>query len=179
MKTARWTPGCRGCEAALRGDPNGPARNHIEQCRKRFEEAIAKDEKRSRDEDAIMDVEESASKKSKVSESSRKRQSETDIRDLDVERSQRDEEAQASGSGQKRAAEDPPDDSERGERLGVLEEVGTRVPAESRILSLNLLDRIYKEDRQDCNHEDYELVLNALKGFCDLPSVEAGHGGRA
>ena len=47
-----WTPGCRGCEAALRGDPNEPARNHTEQCRKRFEEAIAKDEKRSRDEDA-------------------------------------------------------------------------------------------------------------------------------
>ena len=78
-----------------------------------------------------MDVEESESKKSKVSEASRKRQSETDIRDLDVERSQRDEEAQASGSGQKRPAEDPPDDSERGERLGVLEEAGTRVPAES------------------------------------------------
>ena len=123
---------------------------------------MAKDEKRQRDEDAIMDADESESKKS-VSQESRKRKSDTDHRDLDVERSQRDEEAQASGSGQKRPAEDPPDDSGRGERLGVLEEAGTRVPAESRILSLNLLNRIYKDDRQDCNNEDYELVLNALK----------------
>ena len=155
-----WTPGCRGCEAALRGDPNEPSRNHIETCRKRFEEAIAKDEQRGRDEDVIMDVEESESKKSKVSEASRKRQSETDIRDLDVERSQRDEEAQASGSGQKRSAEDPPDDSERGERLGVLDEAGGRPPAESRTLSRNLLDRIYQQDGHEYNHEDCELVLN-------------------
>ena len=114
-----------------------------------------------------MDIEESESKKSKVSES-RKRQSETDIRDLDVERSQRDEEAQASGSGQKRAAEDSAtDDSESRRRLGVLEEVGARAPADLRILSLNLLDQIYKGDLQDCNHKDYELVLNALKSFGD------------
>ena len=77
------------------------------------------------------DVDERESKKSKVSETSQKRKSEDDHRDLDVEGSQRDEQAQASsGSGQKRPAEDPPDDSERGERLGILDEAGTRVPVE-------------------------------------------------
>ena len=117
-------------------------------------------------------MEESESKKSKVSqEVNRKRKNDTDHRDLDIERSQRDDSAQASSSGQKRPAEDPRDDSERGERLGFLGEAGTRAPAEPRFLSLNLLNRIYAEDGQGYDHDDYEPVLNARKKFGDLPSV--------
>ena len=98
-----------------------------------------------------------------------------DHRDLDIERSQRDDEmAQAgssSGSGLKRPAEDPPDDHERRERLGVLGKVGGRPPAEPRTLTLNLIDRIYQQDGHKYADNDYQPVLNALRSFGDLPCV--------
>ena len=123
-----YTPGCRGCKAVLAGNPTATAKNHTEACRKRIQEAVERDDKRERDEDVIMD--ESVRKRSKLDDKGerlqRKRQSDTDHRDLDVERSQRDEGAAQAGT--KSLAEDPPDDSERGERLGVLDEAGGRPP---------------------------------------------------
>ena len=66
---------------------------------------------------------------------------------------------------------EPPRRARRARGAAGSGEAGTRVPVDSRILSLNLLDWIYNEDRQECNHKDYELLLNALKRFGDLPSV--------
>ena len=94
-------------------------------------------------------MEESECKRSKADDDAsvrlaRKRQSDVDVWELDAERSQRDEDAQAKSSGQKRLAEEPGDDGERRDRLGVLTEAGTRVPVE--VLTLNSLTRIYLED---------------------------------
>ena len=66
IETYGYTPGCKGCETALAGDPNVPARNHSEKCRRRIAEVIERDEKRQRDED--VEMEESESKRSKVDE---------------------------------------------------------------------------------------------------------------
>ena len=43
-----FTPGCRGCEAVLAGDPTAASRNHTEKCRRRMAEAMAKDEQGKR-----------------------------------------------------------------------------------------------------------------------------------
>ena len=99
----------------------------------------------------------------------RKRASDVDVRELDAERSQRDEDAQAQSSGTKRPAEDPGDDSERRDRLGVLTEVGARAPAD--VLTLSSLMKFYRNDGRFYPTSDYEPVLNALKKFGDLPSV--------
>ena len=53
-----YTPGCRGCEAIVVGDPTFAARNHSEKCRKRIQEAMERDEKRQQDEDVDMEVSE-------------------------------------------------------------------------------------------------------------------------
>ena len=82
-----------------------PARNHSEKCRRRIAEAIERDEKRRLEDDVEMEV--SESKRSKVDEDvderlARKRASDVDVGELDAERNQRDEDAQAESSGTKR-----------------------------------------------------------------------------
>ena len=95
IETYGYTPGCKGCETALAGDPNVPARNHSEKCRRRIAEAIEKDEKRHLEDDVEMEV--SENKRSKVDDDNaderlaRKRASDVDVRELDAERNQRDE----------------------------------------------------------------------------------------
>ena len=80
-----------------------PARNHSEKCRRRIAEAIERDEKRHLEDDVEMEV--SESKRSKVDGNAderlaRKRASDVDVRELDAERNQRDEDAQAESSEQ-------------------------------------------------------------------------------
>ena len=120
-----YTPGCRGCEAVLAGDPTAVSRNHAEKCRKRMTKAMEKGEfgKRRR-EDAQARMEEAESKSAKVDDEGErrrnlKRASDVNVRDLDAERNQRDDEAQSSN---KRPADSPAEglDSERRDRLGAL-----------------------------------------------------------
>ena len=119
-------------------------------------------------------MEESESKRSKTDEDAserlaRKRASDVDVRELDAERNQRDEDAQAESSGTKRP-DAPGDDSEPSwQQLGVLTEVGARAPVE--VLTLGQLTRIYYEDGRIYSATDYEPVLSALRKFGDLPSV--------
>ena len=61
------------------------------------------------------------------------------------------------------------DDSEQRDRCGVSTESGARAPGE--VLSLNGLERIYRDDGRQYATSDYEPVLNALRKFGDLPSV--------
>ena len=103
-----------------------------------------------------------------------KRASDVDVRDLDAERSQRDDAAQSSN---KRPAEVPVEeiDSERREeaRLGLLKaEVGGRPPAEAgSLLSLHSLNTFYADDGTDYDEESLHEVLAALTKFGDLPTV--------
>ena len=82
-------------------------------------------------------MEVSESQRSKVDEENaderlaRKRASDTDVRELDAERNQRDDDAQAESSGTKRP-EAPGDESDPSrQRLGVFVEAGARAPAEA------------------------------------------------
>ena len=122
-------------------------------------EAMAKDElgKRRLDDAASRMASKSARVEEADDEADRrqrlKRASDVDVRELDEERNQRDDEAQSSN---KRQPEQPAEaiDGERdqkGARLGILKvEAGARAPADARsFLSCNLLSLMYSDDGQE------------------------------
>ena len=108
-------------------------------------------------------MEVSESKRSKVDDDNaerlaRKRASDTDVRELDAERNQRDDDAQAESSGTKRP-EAPGDESDPSrQRLGVFVEAGARAPAET--LTLGLLAKVYEGDGRSYSDIDCHPVLD-------------------
>ena len=112
----------------------------------------------------VEEVDDEADRRSRL-----KRASDVDVRELDEERNQRDNEAQSSNKRQpEQPAEEIDGDRDQKEaRFGVLKvEAGARAPAESRSsLSCKFLNLMYSDDGHEYEEEHMLPILAALRKF--------------